>query len=114
MAWALSTWQMRRFEARKVKYDTLKGFVANRYDLRGDTFTRAMNEIFVVFNKSPKVMAALSAFHRTAIAGDAKNDELVGLFKAMCADLDVSHSQFNDSFFLQPFNPKIIFVQGPQ
>lgn len=106
LALALSTWHMRRFEARKVKYDTLKKFAANRYDLKGDEFTRAINEIFIVFNKSASVMSALVAFHQTTVQRGAANDELVALFKAMCIDLGVNYAQFNDSYFLQPFNVK--------
>ena len=83
LALALSTWHMRRFEARKVKYDTLKKFAANRYDLKGDEFTRAINEIFIVFNKSASVMSGLVAFHQTTVQRGAANDELVALFKAM-------------------------------
>lgn len=104
VALALSTWHMRRFEARKVKFDTLKKFAANRYDLKGDEFTQAINEIFIVFNGSPKVMTSLSAFHRTTVRESATNDELAALFKAMCVDLGVDYSQFNESYFLQPFN----------
>ena len=36
----------------------------------------------------------------------AANDELVASFKAMCIDLGVNYAQFNDSYFLQPFNVK--------
>jgi hypothetical protein len=106
LALGLSTWHMRRFEARKIKYDTLKKFAANRYDLKGDEFTRAINEIFIVFNRSAPVMSALAAFHRTTVLHGATNDELVILFKAMCIDLGVNYAQFNDSYFLQPFNVK--------
>ena len=47
-----------RHENRKDKLETLRRFMGNRYDLVGDEFSRAINEVFVVFKKSPKVMKA--------------------------------------------------------
>lgn len=94
-------------EKRQFKVDTLKRFAANRYDLRGEEFSRALNEIFVVFHDSPPVVDALSSFHRTMISRQAPNvadDDLMRLFKAMCKDVNIGYERLNDSFFLVPFN----------
>jgi hypothetical protein len=87
--------------------NSFKRFAANRYNLKGVEFSKAMNEVFVVFNDIPNVMECLSKFHEvivskqpTAIADDA----LIKLFKAMCQATDISYEQFNDAFFLTPFN----------
>ncbi len=74
-------------EKRTFKVNTLKKFAANRYAIMGDDFTKALNEIFVVFNDSEEVMNALSDFHRivTTRQGNTQaNDGLVRLYKAMC------------------------------
>ena len=51
----LSTFVYLKRENRKFKVDTLKRFAANRFDLKGDEFSRALNEIYIVFNDSAKV-----------------------------------------------------------
>jgi hypothetical protein len=102
----ISTFFYIRHERRKDKIETLKRFMGNRYDLVGDEFSRAINEVFVVFKGSPKVMKALSAYHEKVTANNGSEDELIKLFKAMCNDVGLSYIEFNDSFFLRPFNTR--------
>lgn len=98
-----------RYERRKEKLETLRRFMGNRYDVVGDEFSRALNEVFVVFKDSPKVMQALSAYHQKVVERQGSDlDELVKLFKSMCDDIGLSYSEFNDSFFLTPFNARPI------
>lgn len=105
----LSTIVYIRRESRKFKIDTLKRFAANRFDFKGDEFSRALNEIFVVYNDSSEVMKALAEFHK-AITSKQKNDvcedALVKLYKSMCDNTSINLKGFNDSFFLTPFNTK--------
>ena len=78
----ISTIYYRRHEARKIKLDTLTRVIANRYDLKGDEFSRALNEIFVIFQKSNPVMKALSYFHeKTTTPGVSNEDALLRLIK---------------------------------
>lgn len=93
-----------------MKLKTLKDFAGYRYDLRGENFTRALNEIFIVFSDSTKVKEALKKFHekivspmRSDILG---NQYFVELFKSMCEDLNIKTSDFTDTFLLTPFNVK--------
>ncbi len=102
----ISTVYYRRFERHKIRVDTLTRFVRNRYDAKGDEFSRALNEIFVVFQSSRGVMSALSRYHEKVVARQDSNDDLIRLFKAMCDDVGVKYDQFNDSFFLTPFNTR--------
>ncbi len=99
-----------RREKRKFKIDTLKKFAANRFDIKGDEFTRALNEIFIVFNDSRNVMSALSDFHQNIVSKKPNQlceDALVKLFKELCKDVKIRKNSFNDSFFLIPFNTKL-------
>jgi hypothetical protein len=87
--------------------------MGNRYDLKGDEFSRALNEIYVVFNDSKTVKEALSAYHAAVTnPGQSSEDELVNLFKVMCGTLGISHAEFNDSFFLRPFNTRPSSMQS--
>lgn len=104
---AVSTFYYRRHEQRKSKLDTLKRFMANRYDLTGDEFSRALNEIFIAYHSSAKVMNALNRHHKAVTApGVDSEDELIALIKAMCRDVNVSYREMNDSFFLRPYNTR--------
>ncbi len=102
----VSIYYYRRYENRKTKFETFKRFMSNRYDLKGDAFSQALNEIFVVFKDSKTVMKALSEHHKVVTARKPSEDELVKLFKAMCNDLGLNITDFNDSFFLMPYNTR--------
>ena len=80
--------------------------MANRYDLKGDEFSIAINEILVIFEGSPKVMKALSDHYEKVTGGHNSEDALLKLFKAMCDDVGLAHNEFNDSFFLRPYNAR--------
>lgn len=101
-----------RRDKKMFKVQTLKKFGANRYDVLGDNFSQALNEIFVVFNDSPKVMKKLDNYHKIISkengSSEPANDALVLLYKAMCDATKTNYKHLNDSFFLKPFNSKQI------
>jgi len=96
----------RHHEKQRTKIDTFKRFFSNRYDLKGDEFSRAINEIFVVFHESEEVISTLRAYHQRVTDRQASEDELLKLHKAMCKDVNINFDKFNDSFFLRPFNTR--------
>ncbi|MCH7973928.1 MAG: hypothetical protein IH949_08590 [Bacteroidetes bacterium] len=95
-----------RFEERKIKIDTFKRVFSNRYDLQGDEFSKALNEIFVIYNNSENVISALRSFHQKVVNKQNSEDELLKLLKTMCKEVDINFDDFNDSFFLKPFNTR--------
>jgi len=101
----ISNRHYRTYEKHKMKVDTLKRLSANRFDVTGDEFSRAINEIYVVFQDSPKVLEALKDYHRALRQPDSL-DYLVRLFKAMSRDVNINVDRFDDSFFLTPFNAR--------
>lgn len=102
----VSTWYYRRHERYRSKMDTLTRLFGYRFDIVGPDFSRALNEVFVVFHDSPLVLAALQDFHLVTVSrqGELANDKLVSLFTAMCQDVRTDPHTVNDSFYLQPFN----------
>lgn len=102
----ISTWYYRRHQRRRDKLDTLTRLLGYRFDILGPEFSRALNEIFVVFHDSPHVLAALQEFHQVVLTHQAQlaNDKLVSLLKTLCRDVRIDPAAVNDSFFLQPFN----------
>ncbi len=98
-------------EKRRWKLDTLQRLAAHRYVItRGtqeakDTFFATLNEVFVVFHDAPEVLETLQTMKRELGNPGSFNDNIVTLFKRMCADLDIKHPTLNESFFLEPFTP---------
>ena len=96
----------RHHEKQRTKIETFKRFFSNRYDLKGDEFTRAINEIFVVFHGSEEVRSTLREYHQLVTERRSSEDALLKLNKVMCKDVKISFDKFNDSFFLKPFNTR--------
>ena len=111
----ISTFYYRRYEERKIKLDTARRILGFRYDIRSEGFTQALNEAFVVFHDSPRVTQALGEFHEVITLEHSKiaNEKLICLFKAVCDEVGVAYDAFNDSYFLQPFNPNPETVAQP-
>ena len=104
----ISTVYYHRHEKYLMKLETLKEFAGNRYNIKGDSFSKALNEISIVFNQSKEVKSALQAFYNNIRSNNPalSNDLLVKLYKAMCDDLHIKTNDFTDEFFLTPFNTK--------
>lgn len=96
----------RKNEKRRAKLETLKNFVGYRYHLKGNDFTKTLNEIFVVFQDSRGVLEKLNQFHEIIISRQSglADDRLISLFKEMCKDLKIDSGKYSESFFLKPFN----------
>jgi uncharacterized protein DUF6680 len=97
----------RRRELRQRKLDCLRRVAAYRAMPIKEPWLEALNEIFVTFNQSPKVLKALSTFERNIRAtGGHRNEDLLDLIKAMMADLKLSREGLDDEFLLSPFRSK--------
>jgi hypothetical protein len=99
----------KRAEKRQLKINTLKEFAGYRYDIKGEHFTKTLNEIFIVFQDSRQVLEKLSDFHEIIVLDQKMlaNDKLSALFKEMCRNVDINPSKYSESFFLKPFNVKV-------
>ncbi len=104
----ISTWYHQRNEIRRTKLQVLQQLLGNRNDLKGQAFTEALNEVFVVFYDSRDVLIALKEFYEIIVsgqrAGELANQKLLDLFKAMCKHLRINTEPLTDNFFLQAFN----------
>lgn len=104
----ISTWYHQRNEIRRTKLQVLQQLLGNRNDLKGQAFTEALNEVFVVFYDARDVLIALKAFFEVIVstqkAGPLVDQKLLDLFKAMCKHLRINTEPLTDNFFLQAFN----------
>ena len=104
----ISVWFYRRSEIRQVKLRIIQQLLGNRNDLKGQPFTEALNQVFIGFHDSEKVLLKLKAFHEAiinrSVSNDLANQKLLELFKAICEDLNIKPGPLTDTFFLQAFN----------
>lgn len=101
----------RKYEKYRSKIDTLKNLVGYRFDLESDEFSKALNEIFVVFYDSKEVLIKLKNLYEsiTTIPKQESliNDKFLELFREMCRDINIDPNKYiNESFFLKVFNNK--------
>jgi len=100
----------RKHEKYQMKLKTLLDFAKYRYDIMGTGFTETLNEIFVTFSDSKKVIEALEKFHDNSMKSyrdnNLSNKLLANLFKEMCDELNIDSKKLGDLFFLNPFNLK--------
>ncbi len=108
----VSTWFFVRHERRKQKFEVLRKIVGTRFALTQKTnpaskaeFFSALNEVVILFHKDKDVITALHTLHRELKVPNRLDDNLVTLFKAMCANLNIKNGGLNDEFFLRPFTP---------
>ena len=101
------------FEVHRTKLEALRKIAGSRAALTASPlsehrsrFFEGLNEVMVIFSDSNTVSGALVAF-KAALGTINANDCLVDLFKAMCRDVGTEPSAFNDSLFLQPFQPTL-------
>ncbi len=109
MTFAISTCFYIRHEERKQRIEVFRKLMGNRHGLTDNPdptakskFFEALNEAFVVFGKSNQVLEAINNFRNYP---ERAGDNVVLLARAICKDLDIKDSIFNDSFFDTPFIP---------
>ena len=105
----ISIFYHRQSDKKQTKIDVLRNFVGYRHDLTGNEFTKALNEIFVVFCDSPEIQIKVKDLHEvlsSKLGSAIANDRLYKLFIAMCNDLKINTSTIEESSFINTFNVK--------
>jgi len=95
----------RKSDQKRTKMDVLRNLAGNRHNSNGDDFTKALNEIFVVFNKSKKIQTLVNDLHtKISLKQEHVDTKLYELFIALCKDLKINTSAYNESSFMNVFN----------
>jgi deoxyribodipyrimidine photolyase len=104
----ISIWYSHWSAKQQAKLRLLQQLLGNRNDIKGQLFTEALNQVFIVFDDSKPVTRAIQDFHRVVICSNKTNDEsnkaLLNLIKAICRDVNLRVHKVDDEFFLRPFN----------
>jgi hypothetical protein len=110
----VSTYYYRRYERRKVKFNTLRRLAGARYclspgasDSSKKEFFEALNEVFVVFHDDEDVLAVLEVFHKELNIPGRLFDNIVKLFRAINRNLGIEYKTLTDDFMLRPFTPPV-------
>jgi len=107
----LSALYYRRYDALRLKRDVFRRFAGNRFlltavpcETKAEPFI-ALNETFIVFADSPRVIAALKKMHEELTIQGRLVDNIITLMKAMGESARVPMKDLNDSFLQRPFTP---------
>lgn len=96
-------------ETRRQKLAVITDLVANRNDLNGDAFARALNGVLAAFPDAPAVLRAHEELY-AALSRKAETDEsnslLIALWRAMAASADLKSDTISDAQFLRVMNPR--------
>jgi len=97
-----------RLERKRIKVDTAKRLIGNRYFLKGDAFTIALNECLVVFSDNKDIIKTINELYKTASTKGllSNEDTLLNLFKLVSKDAGIYPKEINDTAFLTAFNTK--------
>lgn len=81
--------------------------VGYRNNVRSKNFSKAINQIFIVFSDSKEIIEATNSFYETIISRNTSlaNDKLIKIYKSICKNLKISTEYFDDSNFIKVFNP---------
>jgi hypothetical protein len=94
----------RRRASRERRLDCLRRVAAYRAPPPSDDWIEALNEIFVTFNESDRVMKAVATASReTQSPSGLQNGTLLDLVKSMMDDLKLSKDHIDDAFIMRPF-----------
>ena len=106
--------QKKRHEKRNYQLQLFKDLIAYRGDIAGGlptgNFQKAINQIFIAYNKCPEVIKAFEAVRKSTLYrsnnpakdNDKIIDNLVLLLKAMATEIGVDYSFSNDDLFTKP------------
>lgn len=103
----------RRHDKREYKMQIFKDVIAYRTDLSVGVVStgnlhKAINQIFVAFNRDKKVIQAFEIFRKSIQYKSSPQDtekitsEFIALIKAMADDLKIDYSFSNDDLFTNP------------
>lgn len=99
-----------KLERHKCKLDLARRLLGNRYNVRGDAFSCAMNEAIAVFADSEDVLLKMARLHETlTLQAKDKSDAdsaLIDFLNSVCKASGLSRVTLNDTYLLKVFNAR--------
>lgn len=104
----VSTWVFYKLERHKQKLDLARRLLGNRFDVGGDAFSCAMNEVIGVFADSDDVLVKMRSLFDALQAQGKPSAEtaLIDFLKAVCQAAGLTQVALNDAYLLKTFNAR--------
>ncbi len=88
-----------------LKYNIISDFFKYRYDITGDEFSRAINNIYLIFSDDENVVKSVDDFNNAINnkePNDTCNNKLYNIYYNMCKNIKikpVDEKKFSDKVF---------------
>lgn len=104
----VSAWFFYKIERHKLKLDLTRRLLGNRYNITGDNFSCAMNEVIAVFADSQDVLQQMGKLYEALQAPGKPNADgaLIDFLKAVCKSSGLTQATLNDGYFIKTFNAR--------
>lgn len=102
----LSLIYMNRMEKRKLKIDLTKQLLGNRFSIKGEQFSSAMNQVIAIFYDEPKVLKRLEELLSCLKDPMGKNvdDIFIDFLQECCIASKIYNHKLERSLYLETFN----------
>lgn len=97
-------YQFRKQHLHTLRMDLFSELMGQRYNLKSDAFTGALNRVLVLFDDDLDVVRTARDLSQLAQNQTANNQDLVNLFRAICRNLGISEKTITDHDFTTAFN----------
>lgn len=101
-----SVWYFYKLERHKLKLDLARRLLGNRFSIKGDAFSCAMNEVIAVFADSEAVLSKMGRLYEVLQTPGTPNADgaLIDFLKEVCKASGLSQVTLNDGYFIKTFN----------
>lgn len=108
MGISVSTWYFYKLERHKQKLDLARRLLGNRYNISGEHFSCAMNEVIAVFADAAEVLKKMERLYESLQVPEKPNSEvaLIDFLKAVCKSSGLSQVTLNDTYLIKTFNAR--------
>ncbi len=108
MGVSVSTWYFYKLERHKQKLDLARRLLGNRYNISGEPFSCAMNEVIAVFADAAEVLEKMERLYESLQVPEKPNSEvaLIDFLKAVCKSSGLSQVTLNDTYLIKTFNAR--------
>ncbi|MBU4412404.1 MAG: hypothetical protein KKG98_04425 [Proteobacteria bacterium] len=95
-----------KLERHKLRLDIARRLLGYRFDIQGDSFSCAVNEVIAVFADKPEVLKKMSRLYELLQTQGKPNADgaLIDFLKEVCKSSGLTQATLNDGYLLKVFN----------
>jgi hypothetical protein len=97
-----------KLERHKLKLDLARRLLGYRFNITGDDFSCALNEVIAVFADNPIVLKKMEKLYEVLQTPGKPNanSAIIDFLKEECKSSGLTQATLNDGYFLKTFNPR--------